>query len=87
MLGILTLPGVWFVGDSRHSADARRAAQPSLQNRFTTYEIVVGAVLVLTLVAPVVARGWPMLLVLIALVIAAWKRAEAFVQREAQQPG
>jgi hypothetical protein len=86
ILGLLALLGVWFVGDSRRAEDARRAAQPILQNRATTYAIVAGAVLVLTLVAPVFARGWMMLLVLIALVIAGVEVARNIVQREAQQP-
>jgi hypothetical protein len=86
ILGILALLGVWFVGDSRRAEDARYAALPILQNRVTTYGVVAGAVLVLTLVAPVFARGWVMMLVLIALVIAGVEVIRSIAQREAQQP-
>ena len=36
-LGVVTLVGVWFVGETDRAAQARRAAQPVLQNRVTTY--------------------------------------------------
>ena len=49
ILGIVTLVGVWFVGDSRRAGQARRAAQPVLQNRLATYAIAAGSVLVLAL--------------------------------------
>ena len=51
-LGVVTLLGVWFVGDTRLAGRARRAAQPVLQNRLATYAIVAGSVLVLALIAP-----------------------------------
>ena len=85
ILGILALLGVWFVGDTRRAQDARRAAQPVLENRVTTYAIVAGGLLVVSLFAPVVARGWLMALLLIALVIAGVEVVRSIAQREAQQ--
>ena len=52
ILGIVTLVGVWFVGDTGRAAQARRAAAPVLENRLTTYGIAAVAVLALVLVAP-----------------------------------
>jgi hypothetical protein len=86
ILGVVTLVGVWFVGETRRAADARRAAQPVLENRVTTYAIAVGALLVLTLVAPAIVRGWPSALVLIALIVAGVEVVRSIVRREAQQP-
>jgi hypothetical protein len=68
-LGVVTLVGVWFVGETARAAQARRAARPVLENRVTTYAIVAGSVLVLGLIAPLFARGWTMSLLLLALVI------------------
>ena len=59
VLGVVTLVGVWFVGDTRRAGQARRAAQPVLENRWATYAIAAGAVLVLALIAPLFTRGWP----------------------------
>ena len=52
ILGVVTIAGVWFVGETRRAADARRAAAPVLENRVTTYAIAAGALLALALVAP-----------------------------------
>ena len=57
ILGVVTLVGVWFVGESGRAAQARRAAQPVLQNRVTTYALVAVSVLVLGLLVPLFARG------------------------------
>lgn len=82
-LGVVTLIGVWFVGDTRRAGAARRAAQPILQSRPTTYAIAAGAVLVLGLVAPPFARGWATALVLIGLIIVGVEAVRTVVQREA----
>jgi hypothetical protein len=86
ILGVITLVGVWFVGETDRAARARRAAQPVLENRLTTYALAVGALLVLVLVAPAIARGWLTALVLIALAVAGIEVVRSIVQREAQQP-
>ena len=39
-LGVVTLIGVWFVGDDRSCRSGAPAAEPILQNRVTTYAIV-----------------------------------------------
>ena len=62
ILGVVTLAGVWFVGDTRRAAQARRAAGPVLQSRVTTYAIAAAALLVLSLVAPDRRHGWLMAL-------------------------
>ena len=87
-LGVVTLLGVWFVGETARAAQARRAAQPVLENRVTTYAIVAGSVLVLGLIAPLFARGWAMSLLLLALVIVGVEVVRNIVLREAarQQP-
>jgi hypothetical protein len=84
-LGVVTLIGVWFVGESDRAAQARRAAQPILEKRVTTYAIVAGAVLVLGLLAPLFARGWTMSLLLLALVIVGVEVVRNIVLREAPQ--
>ena len=38
-LGLVTLVGVWFVGETRRAGQARRAAAPVFQNRLATYGI------------------------------------------------
>ena len=86
ILGVVTLAGVWFVGETRRAAQARSAAQPILEDRVKTYAIVAGALLVIALVAPVFARGWIMALLLIALVVAGVEVVRNIVHREAQQP-
>jgi hypothetical protein len=85
-LGLVTLAGVWFVGETRRAAQARRAAAPVLENRVTTYGIAAVALLVLALVAPLFARGWLMSLVLIGLAVAGIEVVRSIVSRE-QQPG
>ena len=84
ILGVVTLLGVWFVGETDRAGQARQAAQPILQNRVTTYAIAAGALLVLALVAPAIARGWLSALLLIGLVIAGIEVVRNIVQREAQ---
>jgi len=83
-LGLVTLVGVWFVGDTTRAADARRAAAPVLESRARTYTIAAVALLVLALAAPLFARGWPMSLVLIGLAVAGIEVVRNIVQREAQ---
>lgn len=85
ILGVITLVGVWFVGEARRAADARRAVAPVLENRVSTYAIAAGALLVLVLVAPAIARGWLSALVLIALVVAGIEVVRSFVRREASR--
>jgi hypothetical protein len=83
-LGLVTLVGVWFVGDTTRAADARRAAAPVLESRAWTYTIAAVALLVLALAAPLFARGWQMSLVLIGLAVAGIEVVRNIVQREAQ---
>ena len=85
-LGVVTLLGVWFVGETRRAAQARRVAAPVLQNRVATYSIAAVCLLVLALVAPLFARGWVMSLILLALVVAGVEVIRNIVHREAQQP-
>lgn len=84
-LGLVTLVGVWFVGDTKRSADARRAAAPVLESRAWTYTIAAIALLVLALATPLFARGWLMSLVLIGLAVAGIEVVRSFVRREASQ--
>ena len=84
-LGLVLLVGVWFVGDTRRAIQARRAAQPILENRWAAYGIAVGFLLVLALIAPLFARGWAVSLVMLALVIGGVEVVRGIVQREAQQ--
>jgi hypothetical protein len=86
-LGLILLFGVWFVGGTRLAVRARRAAQPTLENRWAAYGITVGFVLVLALIAPLFARGWLASLVTLALLIAGVEVVRNFVQREAQLKG
>ena len=86
ILGVVTLAGVWFVGETRRAADARRAAAPVLENRVTTYAIAAGALLVLALVAPAIARGWLSALVLVVLIVAGIEVVRSIVLRESRQP-
>ena len=87
ILGVVTLLGVWFVGDSARAARARDAASPVLESRPTTYAIAAGALLALVLVAPQIARGWLSALLLIALIVAGIEVVRNIVLRDAQQPG
>jgi hypothetical protein len=82
-LGVVTLVGVWFVGETARAAQTRRAAQPVLENRVTTYAIVAGSVLVLGLLVPLFARGWTISLFLLALVIVGVEVVRNIVLREA----
>ena len=84
VLGLVTLVGVWFVGETRRAGQARRAAQPVLENRLATYSVAAGAVLVLALIAPLFARGWMSSLILLALVIGGVEVVRYIVQREAE---
>ena len=86
ILGVVTLVGVWFVGDTRRAGQARHAAQPVLENRLATYAIAAGAVLVLGLIAPLFARGWTSSLILLALIIVGVEVVRNIVQREAATP-
>jgi hypothetical protein len=86
ILGVVTLVGVWFVGETGRAAQARHAARPVLENRVTTYAIAAGSVLVLGLLAPLFARGWTMSLLLLALVIVGIEVVRNIVLREAPQP-
>ena len=83
ILGVVTLVGVWFVGETRRAADARRAALPVLENRVTTYALAAAALLVLALVAPAIARGWLSALVLVVLIVAGIEVVRSIVLREA----
>ena len=85
ILGVVTLIGVWFVGETDRAAQARRAAQPVLQKRVTTYAVVAVALLGIALVAPALARGWMSALVLFALVIVGVEVVRNIALREAQQ--
>jgi hypothetical protein len=81
ILGVITLVGVWFVGDTARAAQARGAAAPALERRTTTYLIAAGALLALVLVAPQIARGWLSALVLIGLVVAGIEVVRGIVLR------
>jgi hypothetical protein len=84
-LGVVTLVGVWFVGETDRAAQARHAARPVLENRVTTYAIAAGSVLVLGLLVPLFARGWTISLFLLALVIVGVEVVRSIVLREAPQ--
>ena len=86
VLGVVTLLGVWFVGESRRAAQARRASAPILESRPTTYTIAVVALLVVALVTPPIARGWLTALALIALLVAGIEVVRAIVNRESPHP-
>ena len=86
ILGVITL----LVSGSSGRATAplgRAAPQPGLEKRVTTYAIAAGALLVLVLVAPHIARGWLTALVLIALIVAGIEVVRSIVLQDAQQPG
>ena len=85
ILGIVTLVGVWFVGESRRAAQARAAAAPIFESRPTTYTIAAVVLLAVALVAPPVARGWLSALVLIALVVAGIEVVRGIVLRATPQ--
>jgi hypothetical protein len=85
ILGVVTLLGVWFVGDGARAARARGAAAPALESRATTYVIAAGALLALVLVAPQIARGWLSAVILIGLIVVGIEVVRNIVLREAQQ--
>jgi hypothetical protein len=85
-LGLVTLLGVWFVGDTKRAAQARRAAQPIFDSRLRTYTIAAVVLLVLALAAPLFARGLLMSLVFIGLAVLGIEVVRNIVQREEQQP-
>ncbi len=85
VLGIVTLVGVWFVGDTRRASQARRAAAPVLQSRPKTYTIAAVALLGISLVTPPVARGWLTALLLVGLIVAGIEVVRRIVRREAAQ--
>ena len=85
ILGVVTLAGVWFVGESGLAARARGAAAPGLEKRATTYAIAAGALLVLVLVAPQIARGWLSALILIGLIVAGVEVVRSIAVRESRQ--
>jgi hypothetical protein len=84
-LGVVTLIGVWFVGETDRAAQTRRAVAPILQNRVTTYAIVAGSVLVLGLLVPLFARGWTVSVFLLALGIVGVEVVRNIVLRETRQ--
>lgn len=86
VLGVVVLLGVWFVGESRRAADARRAAAPLLESRATSYTIGVAALLVVALLAPPIARGWLSAVILIGLIVTGIEVVRHLVLKEAQQP-
>jgi hypothetical protein len=85
-LGLVTLVGVWFVGDTQRAAQARRAAEPIFDSRLRTYTIAAVVLLVLALAAPLFARGLLMSLVFIGLAVLGIEVVRNIVQREEQQP-
>ena len=60
--------------------------RPALERRVTTYAIAAGALLVLVLVAPQIARGWLSALVLIVFIVAGIEVVRNIVLREHRQP-
>jgi hypothetical protein len=84
-LGVVTLIGVWFVGDTRLAMQARRAAQPILESRWATYGIAAVVLIVLGLIAPLFTRGWAVSLALVVLAVAGVEVIRTTVLREAQQ--
>ena len=85
ILGVVTIVGVWFVGDTGRAAQARDAAHPVLENRLATYAVAAGALLVLALVAPTVATSWVTALILIVLVVAGIEVVRRIVLAETQE--
>ena len=86
VLGLVTLVGVWFVGESRRAAQARAAAAPILENPPTTYALAVVVLLAVALVAPPIARGWLTALVLIGLVVAGVEVVRRIVLQATPKP-
>ena len=86
ILGVITLIGVWFVGETARAAQARRAAAPALASRPTTYAIAAVAILVLALFAPAIATSWLTALVLVILVVAGIEVVRRIVLGETRSP-
>ena len=86
ILGVITLIGVWFVGETARAARARRAATPALASRPTTYAIAAVAILVLALFAPAGADSWLTALVLVILVVAGIEVVRRIVLGETRSP-
>ena len=86
ILGLITLVGVWFVGDSRRAGQARSAATPALESRPTTYAIAAVGILVLALFAPTVATSWVAALVLVILVVAGIEVIRRVALSETRRP-
>ena len=86
IFGVITLAGVWFVGETARASQARSAAAPTLEKRTATYGIAALAVLVLVLVAPELSRGWLSALLLIVLTVVGIEVVRAVVIRDAQRP-
>ncbi|HEX7309894.1 MAG TPA: hypothetical protein VF232_01845, partial [Gaiellaceae bacterium] len=86
ILGVITLLGVWFVGETARAAQARGAAAPALEKRGTTYGIAAVALLALVLVAPQISRGWLSTLLLVVLVVAGIEVVRNMVLREQRPP-
>lgn len=86
IFGLITLAGVWFVGETARASQARSAAAPTLEKRTATYGIAALAVLVLVLVAPELSRGWLSALLLIVLTVVGIEVVRAVVIRDAQRP-
>ena len=86
ILGVVTIVGVWFVGDTGRAAQAREAAHPLLENRLATYAVAAVALLVLALFAPTVATSWVAALVLVVLIVAGIEVVRSIALRESRQP-
>jgi len=86
IFGLITLAGVWLVGETARASQARSAAAPTLEKRTATYGIAALAVLVLVLVAPELSRGWLSALLLIVLTVVGIEVVRAVVIRDAQRP-
>ena len=86
ILGVVTIVGVWFVGDTGRAAQARDAAHPVLENRLATYAVAAVALLVLALFAPTVATSWVAALVLVVLIVAGIEVVRRIVLGETRRP-
>ena len=87
ILGLVTLVGVWFVGESRRAAQARAAAAPILENRPTTYAHRRGRSCSRSRWSPRrIARGWLTALVLIGLVVAGVEVVRRIVLQATPKP-
>ena len=84
ILGVSLLLGVWFVGDTRRAAQARRASWPVLENPMATYGILAAVLLILALVAPLFTRSWATSLAILVLAVAGVEVVRRIVGREQQ---